>query len=109
MSNPGSTACNFMNVRISSAAPITSTRARAISLTTRTERTLPLRKPTPERLLLSFKIAARFLREAVIAGTRPKKIPVSTEIASCEEKHVGVDGDRRAVIADAWDASGIDG
>jgi hypothetical protein len=87
---------------------MTSTSARAVSLTTRRERTLPLRKLTPARLLLSFKTAASLFREALMAGARPNKIPVSRN-AKGEQKHMQIDRDRRSIFADVRDAPGIDG
>ena len=65
---------------MSKAAPMTRTRARAISLMTRMERILPWRKPMPERLEFSLSEAARLGRDAEIAGTRPKTMPVSSEM-----------------------------
>ncbi len=65
---------------MSKAAPMTSTRARAISLMTSTERILPCRRPMPERLEFSLSEATRLGRDAEIAGARPNKMPVSSEM-----------------------------
>ena len=109
VSKPGSTASSFMNVRISNAAPITRTSASAISVTTSTERSLPLRKPMPERLLLSLSVAARLGLDALIAGTRPKRIPVSTETPRVKSRTVGSRVTAEPVFADAGKIAGVDG
>ena len=75
------TACRARKVRISSAEPISSTRASETSLITSSERALPWRKPVPERLLLSFRVEFRSVREALNAGKSPKRMPVSSETA----------------------------
>ena len=98
-----------MNVRISSAAPITRISASAISVTTNTERSLPLRNPMPERLLLSLSVAARLGLDALIAGTRPKRIPVNTETPRVKSKTVGSRVTAVAAFADSWKTTGADG
>ena len=78
-SKPGPTSWRAMNVRIRSAAPINSTRASEISLTTSSERAFPSRNPVPERLPLSLSVEFTSEREALKAGSSPKRMPVSNE------------------------------
>ena len=80
-SNPGFTARNFMNERISSEAPTSSTSASATSTTTRIERVLFWRKPLPDRPLLSLSVRLRSTRDAWSAGNRPKTTPVTSDTA----------------------------
>ena len=81
-SKPGSTLRRAPNVRISKAAPTSSTSANAISVTTRIDRALFCRNPLPARKPLSLSVAFRSVRDALNAGISPNKAPVNTETPS---------------------------
>src|SRR6185437_10866345 len=68
------------NVRISSAAPISSTRALAISVTTSAPRALFCFSPVPDRPLVSFNVELRSGFEICKAGKSPNRIPVKNAI-----------------------------
>jgi len=62
-SKPGSTCRIAMKVRISSPAPINSTRAGAVSVVTSSARVLLCRKPVPLRLLPSLSVLLKSARD----------------------------------------------
>ena len=62
-----------MKVRMSSAEPISSTRASETSLITSSERALPWRNPVPERLPLSLSVEFRSEREALKRGKQSEE------------------------------------
>ncbi len=76
---------------------------------TSSERALLWRKPVPERLLLSFSVELRSGREAPMAGKRPKRMPVSSEMPRVKSEHAPVDADGGAVFADAGNVARADG
>ena len=78
-SRPGSTDRNPTKLRISSAAPTSSTSASAISATTSAERMRLWRTPVPERPLASFSVDTRSGFEVCSAGNRPNSRPVISE------------------------------
>ncbi len=108
-SKPGLTWRSATKVRMSSAAPISRTRARETSLITSRERALLWRNPVPERLLLSLRVVLRSGREAPMAGKRPKRMPVSSEMPSVKSEYAPVEADGGAMFADAGKAGGTDG
>ena len=75
-----------MKLRISSAAPINSTTASAISVVTSSARVLLCRKPVPLRLLLSFSVLLKSARDDCRAGTSPNRMPVRIDTASVNPK-----------------------
>ena len=97
-----------MNVRISSAAPISSTSASETSLITSRERALLWRNPVPERLLLSLSVELRSGREALMAGKSPKRMPVNTDTPRVKASTRQSMADRGAVFADARNVSWAD-
>ena len=72
-SKPGFTCRIAMKVRISSAAPINSTTASAISVVTSSARVLLCRKPVPLRLPLSFSVAAQIRTRRLQSGNESKQ------------------------------------
>ena len=81
-SNPGSTRPSASDVRINSAAPTNRTTASATSTSTSTERVLFCLKPLPERLLESLMTVFKSVRALTMAGTRPNRIPVTSDNVS---------------------------
>ena len=77
-SKPGFTCRTARKVRISRAAPTSSTRASAISVVTSSARVLWC-NPVPLRLLLSFKLLFKSAREDCSAGTSPNSMPVTSD------------------------------
>ena len=108
-SKPGLTWRSAMKVRMSSAAPMSSTSASETSLMTSSERALLWRKPVPERLLLSLSVELRSGREAPMAGKSPKRMPVSSEMPRVKSEDAPVEADGGSVFADAGEIGGADG
>ena len=67
-----------MKLRISSAAPTSSTSASAVSTTTSAERTRLCLTAVPERPLASFNVVTRSGFDVCSAGKSPKMTPVTT-------------------------------
>ena len=67
------------DVRISSAAPTSSTSASAISVVTSSARVRLWRSPVPLRWPLSFNVLFKSAREDCKAGTSPNRMPVTID------------------------------
>ena len=87
--NPMSTCASASRLRPSSAAPITSATASAISVTTNAFRAQPPRAPSAEPLPPWRSPSARSTRETCHAGARPKTRLAANEIASANNNVAG--------------------